>query len=117
MTGWLDENCGADGWEMSPSGTPGVLDDAISLYVADVKLASAFVAQWCVESKVETARRRVPGPRARAGALVEAGSDRRKTPDDPSSAVRRSNLVVQTTRLMPTWRGVSRPKAVARSAP
>jgi hypothetical protein len=23
MTGWLDENCGADGWAMTPSGTRG----------------------------------------------------------------------------------------------
>ena len=25
MTAWLDENCGADGWAMTPSGTRGVL--------------------------------------------------------------------------------------------
>ena len=24
MTAWLDENCGAEGWEMTPSGTRGV---------------------------------------------------------------------------------------------
>jgi hypothetical protein len=28
--------------------------DAISLYFADATLASAFVARWCVGSKVET---------------------------------------------------------------
>ena len=33
----------------------GVLNDAISLYFADATLASAFVARWCVGSKVETA--------------------------------------------------------------
>jgi hypothetical protein len=55
MTAWLDENCGADGWAMTPSGTRGVLNDAISLYFADATLASAFVARWCVGSKVETA--------------------------------------------------------------
>jgi hypothetical protein len=32
----------------------GVLNDAISLYFADATLASAFVARWCVGSKVET---------------------------------------------------------------
>ena len=29
---WLDENCGADGWAMTPSGTRGVLNDALSIY-------------------------------------------------------------------------------------
>jgi hypothetical protein len=32
-----------------------VLNDAVSIYLADVTLASAFVARWCVGSKVETA--------------------------------------------------------------
>jgi hypothetical protein len=32
-----------------------VLNDAISLYFTDATLASAFVARWCVGSKVETA--------------------------------------------------------------
>jgi hypothetical protein len=50
MTAWLDENCGSDGWAMTPSGMQGVL----SLYFADATLASAFVARWCVGSKVET---------------------------------------------------------------
>jgi len=42
MTAWLDENCGSDGWAMTPSGTRGVLNDAISLYFVDPTLASAF---------------------------------------------------------------------------
>ena len=32
---WLDENCGANGWAMTPSGTRGVLNDALSIYFAD----------------------------------------------------------------------------------
>ena len=28
ITAWLDENCGADGWALTPSGTRGVLNDA-----------------------------------------------------------------------------------------
>jgi hypothetical protein len=52
---WLDENCGADGWTLTPSGVRGVLNDAISIYFADAMLASAFVARWCVGSKVEMA--------------------------------------------------------------
>jgi hypothetical protein len=55
MIAWLDENCGADGWAITPSGTRGVLNDALSIYFADATLASAFVARWCVGSRVETA--------------------------------------------------------------
>jgi len=51
---WLDENCGANGWAMTPSGTRGVLNDALSVYFADATLASAFVARWCAGYKVET---------------------------------------------------------------
>jgi hypothetical protein len=55
ITAWLDENCGADGWAMTPSGTRGPLNDAVSICFADAMLASAFVARWCVRVKVETA--------------------------------------------------------------
>ena len=51
---WLDENCGADGWAITPSGTRGVLNDAFSVYFADVTLASAFVARWSLRAKAET---------------------------------------------------------------
>jgi hypothetical protein len=73
MTAWLDENCGSDGWAMTPSGMRGVLNDAISIYFADAILASAFVARWCAGLKVETAggvfqmREDEPAPRVGAG--------------------------------------------------
>ena len=73
MTGWLDQNCGADGWAMTPSGTRGVLNDALSIYFLDATLASAFVARWCVGAKAETAggvfrvREDEPEPRIEAG--------------------------------------------------
>ena len=57
---------------MTPSGTRGVLKDAISIYFADAALASAFAARWCVGAKVETAggvfrvREDEPGPRIAA---------------------------------------------------
>jgi hypothetical protein len=54
MTAWLDANCGADGWAMTPSGVRGVLNDAVSLYFLDATLASAFVARWCAGSRAET---------------------------------------------------------------
>jgi hypothetical protein len=73
MTAWLDENCGADGWALTPSGVRGVLNDAISIYFADAMLASAFVARWCIGSKAETmggvfqVREDEPAPRIGVG--------------------------------------------------
>jgi hypothetical protein len=72
MRAWLDGNCGADGWALTPSGMRGVLNDALSIYFLDATLASAFVARWCAGSKVETAegvfRVRADEPTARIGA-------------------------------------------------
>jgi hypothetical protein len=45
ISAWLDENCGADGWAMTPSWMRGVLNDAVSIYFADAMLASSFVAR------------------------------------------------------------------------
>lgn len=58
---------------MTPSGMRGVLSDVVSIYFADATLASAFVARWCVGSKVKTAggvfrvRDDEPAPRIGAG--------------------------------------------------
>ena len=38
LTAWLDGNCGADGWAMTPSGMRGVLNDAVSIYFLDATL-------------------------------------------------------------------------------
>src|SRR4029077_17254733 len=51
---WLDQNCGADAWAMTPSGMRGVLSESVSIYFADAMLASAFVARWCAGPKIET---------------------------------------------------------------
>jgi hypothetical protein len=73
MTTWLDDNWGADGWAMTPSGTRGVLNDTLSFYFADTTLASAFVARWCVGARAVTAggvfqvREDEPEPRVGAG--------------------------------------------------
>jgi hypothetical protein len=73
ITAWLDQNCGANGWVVTPSGMRGVLNDAISIYFAEATLASAFVARWCQGSKAETAggvfqvREDEPAPRVGAG--------------------------------------------------
>jgi hypothetical protein len=51
----LDQNAGADGWAMTPSGVRGVLNDALSIYLADATIASAFVARWRVGDRAESA--------------------------------------------------------------
>ena len=72
ITAWLDENCGADGCAITPSGTRGVLNDALSIYFADATLASAFVARWCLTARAETPggmfQVRQDEPEARVGA-------------------------------------------------
>jgi hypothetical protein len=72
ITTWLDENCGVHGWAITPSGTRGVLNDALSIYFADATLASAFVARWCLVAKVEPIggvfQVREDEPQARVGA-------------------------------------------------
>ena len=50
---WLDDNCGAEGWAMTPSGLRGVLNDAVAVYFRDATLASGFVARWCRGTQVE----------------------------------------------------------------
>ena len=73
MNVWLDANCGADGWAIAPSGSRGVLNDALVIYFADATLASAFVARWCDSGKVEAVdgafrlRDDEPTPRVGAG--------------------------------------------------
>ena len=51
---WLDENCGADAWAMTPSGLRGVLNDAIAVHFSDAALAGAFVARWCRGGRPDT---------------------------------------------------------------
>jgi hypothetical protein len=55
MTAWLDENCGAEGWAITASGTRGVLNDAASIYFLGTTLAGALVSRWCTGYRVETA--------------------------------------------------------------
>jgi len=75
ITAWLDENCGADGWAITPSETRGVLNDAASIYFADATLASAFVSRWCVAEKVEISggvfQVREEAPELRIGAELQ----------------------------------------------
>ena len=54
MQAWLDGNCGAAGWAITPSGMRGVVNDALAVYFLDATLAGAFVARWCAGYRVET---------------------------------------------------------------
>jgi hypothetical protein len=72
MHAWLDQNAGADGWAMTPSGIRTVVNDAVAVYFADAAIASAFVARWCAGHRAETAdglfRVREDEPTPRVGA-------------------------------------------------
>jgi hypothetical protein len=54
MAAWLDANCEAGNWAMTPSGLRGVVNDALAIYFLDATLASAFVARWCLGYRAET---------------------------------------------------------------
>ena len=72
MPRWLDENCGADGWVMTPAGLRGVVNDAVAICFLYAALAAAFVSRWCAGSTVEISegafrvREDQPIPRAQA---------------------------------------------------
>jgi hypothetical protein len=74
MHTWLDQNAGADGWAMTPSGIRTVINDAVAVYFADATIASAFVARWCAGHRAETAdglfRVREDEPAPRIGAKL-----------------------------------------------
>ncbi len=53
MHAWLDQNCGADGWAMTPAGLRGVVNDAVAIYFLNAALVTAFVSRWCAGSAVE----------------------------------------------------------------
>src|ERR1051326_2480035 len=52
---WLDTNCGADGWAMTPAGFRGVVNDAVAIYFLDPASAAGFVARGCAATKIEIA--------------------------------------------------------------
>ncbi len=54
LRAWLDDNCGAAGWAMTPSGLRGVLNDAVAVYFCDAALAGGFVGRWCRGGTVAT---------------------------------------------------------------
>jgi hypothetical protein len=52
MQTWLDENCGADGWAMTPARLRSVVNDAVAIYFLDATSAAAFVSLWCTSAQM-----------------------------------------------------------------
>ena len=75
MHAWLDENCGADGWAMTPAGLRGVVNDAVAVYFLDATVAAAFVARWCPAQPPRSAT----GPSACGRISRHAGSQPGRT--------------------------------------
>ncbi len=48
MSNWLDENCGINGWSITPAGTRGIHNDAVAIYVSHPACALSFITRWCV---------------------------------------------------------------------
>jgi hypothetical protein len=94
ITAWLDENCGADGWAMTPSGNRDVLNDALSIYFADATLRAHLlpVGAWGQRSKRPEASSRFGGGAGAAG--------RSRSPQDIIRAARSS----QSKELVPCGR-------------
>jgi hypothetical protein len=73
ITAWLDENCGADNWAMTPSGMRGVINDGVNLFSRrkpQERLRRA-VLYW-LQSRNDRGRFRVraDGPVARTAASM-----------------------------------------------
>jgi len=79
---WLDANCGADGWAITPSVLRGVANDAVAIYFPDQALASAFVARWCAGQKPETSEALFGfGRTSQSGASPRRLTDRHCSPE------------------------------------
>src|SRR6266480_4409646 len=63
MVAWLDANCGAESWAMTPSGTCGLLNDSLAIYFLNPVLARAFVNRWCIGCQIEVGLRVRPASR------------------------------------------------------
>jgi hypothetical protein len=48
MTEWLDEKCRIRGWSITSTGTRGIANDAIAVYMNGPACAVASVARWYV---------------------------------------------------------------------
>ena len=55
MYAWLGQNCGSDGWLITPAGLRGVVNDAVAIDSVYAALAAGFVARWCRQRLPEIA--------------------------------------------------------------
>jgi hypothetical protein len=62
MTAWLDANCGADAWAITPSGIRGVVNDALAIYFLDATMATAFVVPLVCDTEARDRGWDVSGP-------------------------------------------------------
>ena len=53
MIAWLDANCGPGFWAMAPSGTSGVVNDALAICFLNTELARAFLNRWAIGVVIE----------------------------------------------------------------
>jgi hypothetical protein len=72
---WLDNNCGADDWEIAPAGMHGLIDDAIAVYFRDAMMAAAFAARWYTPVTLDVS----DGSRASATTSPPRASPRART--------------------------------------
>jgi hypothetical protein len=94
MSAWLDENCGAEGWAMTPSGVRGVLNDAVTVRWRDKKMELMKMKRWLSRGSLLAAIRSTSverfGPGGRQGRF-------RMLQRDPQGRVRvRCHLVHPT---------------------
>ena len=64
-----------------------MLSEAVAIYFADVRLASAFVARWCAGNRVETTGSVARMSRRRGSGRRSIGYRERAEPDMQSSTL------------------------------
>jgi len=76
---------------MTPSGSRGVLNDAVAIVFSDAPPASAFVARWKVTAKVET-----------AGGVCWVREGKTEPPAAPSTVTSSRNFLTASAPATPT---------------
>src|ERR1041385_5531935 len=84
INAWLDTNCGADGWAMTPAGLRGVVNDAVAIYFLDPASAAGFLVRY-VQGRDR--QRRIPH---RGGRAEEAGAA--EGPQDAVTGARNADI-------------------------
>ena len=64
MHDWLDDTCGANGWEITSAGMRGIINDAIAVYFREPALAAAFTARCIPAALLPSSSNPISGGRA-----------------------------------------------------